>query len=110
MIDILTTPPHNAVEMAALILCWLTVAVIAYAALWLALYSLQFEGGFGTLGLVVFLAWGVYEYNYPDPNPAPAVSSSRVQPSQRVTAKPAEPRPLTDAEVGITPPPVRPRF
>jgi hypothetical protein len=104
MTTILFTAPQTAVEMAALIFCWLAVVVAAGVVIGLA-----FDIGLGPVILVVCIGVIIYEYNYPDPNPRPP-GGGRVQPSQRVTAKPAEPRPLTDAEVGITPPPVRPRF
>ena len=37
IIDILFTPPHNAVELAALIFCWAIAAVAGYLALQLAI-------------------------------------------------------------------------
>jgi len=103
MIDILFTAPHNAVELAALIFCWAVVCVI-FGWLITLVVSLG-EIGWGILCMigVVAMLYNDCELWGQTCTAPPKSSASRIQPSQRVTAKPAEPRPLTDAEVGITP-------
>ena len=110
--QILTTAPHNAVELAALIFCWLaTSAAFGLFAYWI-IHSMV-AGTFGVVVTIALISWAVYDANYNDPP-----KGSRVQPSQRVTAKPAPPPPRSvddiikegDRVFGVTPPPNRPDY